>query len=561
MDLNDKELRLKQILDKTINEEKIGTAIAITGSWGVGKTFFWNKFRQTYPFKNKYVYVSLFGLESLGDLKTHIYTNIENNHSAIEIPRWIRGLPSILKDTRISQFGINASAKVFDSLMFNQVKDAIICFDDFERMSNKLDIKDVMGLANQLKLERNCQIILILDESKTEDKNKEKYVEYKEKLIDETIKIISVEPLIRANTTDIEDDLVNLMVRFADELEIHNFRFFQKVIKQYRKFRDQLPKSVADSTKKIILVRILQGHFIEDFGEKYEYKWEDVKYVVDKQQIDWSKIKLNTYKKLESISYEFIHSDGWLIEFRKWFDQKGDLNLDELRLLVNSELISEEKNSIRDQLRNLMEQWRNLEVNSDFINNLHKNSLKSIGNENLENLDFYCTLLSLFSSNTLSNDLQANVEKWIFEQFNIHGNGFVEDQFSFGFKKNNRFHQYIKFIKEEFPDKGLPLLIEVMHRYIVNSGWNPDTDKLVLELATKDDWHKFIFDDVLQDDRFHNTNILGVLRKIIEQQIYPQIQLKIRNLIFEILTEEANKSDDFRKRNIEYVIFRLKEIE
>lgn len=38
--------------------------------------------------------------------------------------------------------------------MFNQVKDAIICFDDFERMSNKLDIKDVMGLANYLKLEK-----------------------------------------------------------------------------------------------------------------------------------------------------------------------------------------------------------------------------------------------------------------------------------------------------------------------------------------------------------------------------------------------------------------------
>ncbi len=38
--------------------------------------------------------------------------------------------------------------------MFSQVKDAIICFDDFERMSNKLDIKDVMGLANYLKLEK-----------------------------------------------------------------------------------------------------------------------------------------------------------------------------------------------------------------------------------------------------------------------------------------------------------------------------------------------------------------------------------------------------------------------
>ena len=228
------EERLEQIFRE--NENK-GMAVAITGSWGVGKTFFWNTFRKNNPNKKKYVYVSLFGLESLSDLKTHIYSHIENNSSAIEIPRWIRGLPSILKETKISQFGISSSAKIFDSLMFNQVKDAIICFDDFERMSNKLDIKDVMGLANQLKLERNCQVILILDESKTENENKKKYAEYKEKLIDEEIKITSVEPLLRENAKDIDEPLVNLMVKFADKLEIHNFRFFQTLLQSTRCLR------------------------------------------------------------------------------------------------------------------------------------------------------------------------------------------------------------------------------------------------------------------------------------------------------------------------------------
>ncbi|MCT8135653.1 KAP family P-loop domain protein, partial [Acinetobacter sp. T_3_1] len=204
MDIRNKRVRLKELLEQNIRNEKIGTAIAITGSWGVGKTYFWNTFleselseeriyKKDNVFNRKYAYVSLFGLESLSDLKTQIYSSIENYHSTVEIPKWIKGLPSIFKDTKISQFGVSASAKIFDSLMFSQVKDAIICFDDFERMSNKLDIKDVMGLANQLKLERNCQVILILDESKTEEKNKEKYAEYKEKLIDETVKITSVE--------------------------------------------------------------------------------------------------------------------------------------------------------------------------------------------------------------------------------------------------------------------------------------------------------------------------------------------------------------------------------
>ena len=243
--------RLKEIFIK--NENK-GIAIAITGSWGVGKTFFWNEFikekikqekqeRDKYyyratlvdkkaVFDKKYSYVSLFGIETLSDLKTQIYTQLSGHHFSVkeqpkfEVPRWVKAIASGLKEEKVSQLGFSASMRFFDSMLFAQVKDAVICFDDFERMSNKLDIKDVMGLANQLKLEKNCQIILILDEDKAEGENKKKYAEYKEKLIDEEIKITSVEPLIRANAKDIDEQLVSLMVKFADELEIHNFRFF-----------------------------------------------------------------------------------------------------------------------------------------------------------------------------------------------------------------------------------------------------------------------------------------------------------------------------------------------
>nr|WP_255342394.1 P-loop NTPase fold protein [Acinetobacter baumannii] len=40
MKVLDKEKRLKELLENNIRNEKIGTAIAITGHWGVGKTFF-----------------------------------------------------------------------------------------------------------------------------------------------------------------------------------------------------------------------------------------------------------------------------------------------------------------------------------------------------------------------------------------------------------------------------------------------------------------------------------------------------------------------------------------
>lgn len=313
MNLVEKEERLKDILEHNIKNEKIGTAIAITGPWGVGKTFFWKSFsdkqlsnERIYTddnvFNRKYAYVSLFGLESLSDLKTQIYSNIESFHSSIEIPKWIKGLPSIFKDSRVTQLGISAPVKLIDNLMFNRVSDAIICFDDFERMSNKLDIKDVMGLANYLKLEKNCQIILILDEDKAEGDNKKKYAEYKEKLVDETIIVNSVEPLIRANTKDIDDQLVDLMIEFAETLEVHNFRFFQKVIKLYQQFRNELSIDIALSTKEIILIRILQGYLIHDFAN-FEYDWEDCRYYTDRDREHWSEIKQQKYGALKKISY------------------------------------------------------------------------------------------------------------------------------------------------------------------------------------------------------------------------------------------------------------------
>ncbi len=44
MNTQEKQKRLEEILKNNFKHEPIGIAIAITGSWGVGKTYFWNSF-------------------------------------------------------------------------------------------------------------------------------------------------------------------------------------------------------------------------------------------------------------------------------------------------------------------------------------------------------------------------------------------------------------------------------------------------------------------------------------------------------------------------------------
>lgn len=560
MNIQEKRSRLQKLLEHNIKNEEIGTAVAITGSWGVGKTFFWNELLKSIRenevdnvlSKRKYAYISLFGIESLSDLKTQIYSNIENHNLPIEIPKWLKSLPSIFKDTRVTQLGINAPIKLIDNLMFNQVKDAVICFDDFERMSNKLDIKDVMGLANQLKLEKSCQIILILDENKTEEKNKEKYAEYKEKLIDETIKITSVEPLIRENAKDIDDSLVDLMVKFADELGIHNFRFFQKVIKLYKKFREQLPEKVANSTKEIILIRILQGYLINDFP-KLEYTWNNSDYFSEKSREAWSEIKKRTYNQLFKTSYSFVKNDLWLIEFKSWFEQKDQSNYKKIVELAQSDLINEDNIRKKDEFNYLFEQFWGLSIDESFSEKIYEASINVIGLEGLHNLSFVLTLLENFSEYEKVDLLEKQIIEWLEKSLieNRRGLGHID---TFG-EVRQSFISFIREFREQNELVGLPQLIDVIHQYLIIQAWSPE-DTLALEHATKEDWEKLLFEQVQKDKRFNNLKSSQIVNKMIYQTMKPELNQRIKQMIIEIYKEKGKESE-FYRNYMNYLILRL----
>jgi hypothetical protein len=63
--------------------------ISINGKWGVGKTYFWHKFITAYKIcfrhKNKTAYISLFGKETIADIRTDISLQvISKSEEALE---------------------------------------------------------------------------------------------------------------------------------------------------------------------------------------------------------------------------------------------------------------------------------------------------------------------------------------------------------------------------------------------------------------------------------------------------------------------------------------------
>jgi len=215
----DIEERLKEIL-----ERKVGTCIVLDGEWGVGKTTFWKNF-STENFDKNSVYVSLFGKESIQEIKQEIslkfyYKKNEAVSKILEKSKKfnLTGIFSFFtkrfSDNKIAEF----SLIILDSLYTNKYKDAIICFDDFERISDKINLKDVLGLISEYKEQQNCHIVMILNRSKMTAPAKETQKEDEENLEDKGLKNDSQ---IKEDKTELE----KILSEYKDKIMDYEFYY------------------------------------------------------------------------------------------------------------------------------------------------------------------------------------------------------------------------------------------------------------------------------------------------------------------------------------------------
>lgn len=185
---------------KKFLSEKKTEVMAISGKWGVGKTYSWKKFLQDAKERKqiaskKYAYVSLFGIGSLERLRHSIFEN--------SIDRGLIGKePNIdtLKENLLKSLGpvgkkfwslfkglsaFESFAPLMDAYSSLSVNETLICVDDLERRGEGLLIEDVLGLISKLKEQKGCKIVLLLNES---EEGTEGYFKLREKVVDLELK-------------------------------------------------------------------------------------------------------------------------------------------------------------------------------------------------------------------------------------------------------------------------------------------------------------------------------------------------------------------------------------
>lgn len=178
--LTDIKKRILSLL-KTNKDNKL--SIAITGGWGVGKTYFWEHNIQPELKKEgkKLVYVSLYGI---GD-----YTKLLNQVALKSLSLFNKGVKGVknlfgkIKGVGIAGFSIEVDLQSsFSALDTNFTDNIVVCFDDLERKPNELSMDDFFGLVTYLRDVKKCHVIVIYNEEQTKE-NKDTLVNHKEKSI------------------------------------------------------------------------------------------------------------------------------------------------------------------------------------------------------------------------------------------------------------------------------------------------------------------------------------------------------------------------------------------
>jgi hypothetical protein len=239
------------------------TVMVLRGKWGRGKTFLWrdcvDKFAPQAPDRwARYSYVSLFGVESLAELRDAVLANSDpyEQYAGRPAPNddpnapsgltravwgardWIRERmsPEALPDLA----GRLHAGGLAHALLLRGVQHYLVCVDDLERRGEHLRLRDVLGYLSNLRDDRQCSVLLILNSDELSKADRDEFELLREKVFDHEV---SYDPTA-ADCVELvfpKDEAGWDAVRANSlRLGIENVRVLQRVRKTFERFSKEV---------------------------------------------------------------------------------------------------------------------------------------------------------------------------------------------------------------------------------------------------------------------------------------------------------------------------------
>lgn len=231
--------------------------LCISGQWGVGKTFAWQKFLREAEAAgdlavSRYAYVSLFGLNTLAELRASVVENTIVAKGPLTSPdaatlhevlrrgeRFVRQSRPML-DVAAGFFRMKDAGDALYRAAFLTVRDQLVCFDDLERAGKALEIKDVLGLASMLREQRGCKVVLLLNKEKAEGEQGKQFDAQLEKVVDTFLVFEPTSAEAVAIAIDGTDAVAETLRARIQALGVTNMRVIKKIERWARQLEGML---------------------------------------------------------------------------------------------------------------------------------------------------------------------------------------------------------------------------------------------------------------------------------------------------------------------------------
>lgn len=198
---------LKQSVIDYVKKNNTDYAIMINGTWGSGKTYFWNneikneienikvednkvnnvkntfwQFMHKEDTKNveekdKYyrtIYISLYGINNLDEISKSLFVqafssknNLFSKFAKSKVGNAVSELGKLVLNGA-EAFGYSFGDKQIDLSKFTSFENVVLCFDDLER--SHIEVSEVLGFINNLVEHDNIKAIIIANEKEISEK-------------------------------------------------------------------------------------------------------------------------------------------------------------------------------------------------------------------------------------------------------------------------------------------------------------------------------------------------------------------------------------------------------
>lgn len=491
--------------------------LSINGKWGVGKTHFWNKFRSSELSDEKNLaYVSLFGKENIQDIRTDIILQISKKDSYINsVGGAISNVKSSfgLKDEEVN-FGLSGSviSSMMTLLKKKDFKDVIVCFDDFERLSDKLDMKDILGLISELKEQKNCKVALILNDDKIKGKTlsiyKDKIIDYEFEysptpeqsyaLIESSLKAFKKYPRKYFKQNNINN--IRVMKRVINSL--NDFSFITKLVENH----EDIEREIAEN---IIEISTINSMFMFRSFKKLS------KYSRDKSSSKSSNGNSGNFKKnkkydniLSYIEFGFmgIFYPSDITEHIIEYTKGSIVYKKPLIKMVEKRIAQSNRQAIHNDIRvmydkfNFNMSYSNLDFTKELLELFQTNSDEIISIIDINNFIFYINLLK-----ELDTKNEEKYHKFAIELFITYLPTFLQSDeryHSWGEEKINNIKKFddtldsfindFKADKKEKKINSIEKVIELIRKPVQSNGWGKEPQLLMM--VSDETYEKYILE-------------------------------------------------------------------